>query len=230
MPGSGGWLGSSPPGAGPALGQCRPSLSHVPESCPLAPSRTTFPFQAFKTFCSAAASFSAGVSAYLPRVPAPLPKRTRFFVPSVVCCFQHITPFFVPSTLWFPSRLVKNTCLRCSVLFWSLPCPTYCLLCSTKIQRWEGLLCQFAACKKMLARKMYFLLFSWALDQILCKNSSTLLLVSSVLILEITVMLGDPTAPLKKAPQGKKKKPKPNKPPRYLAVVGQLVSCVCVLC
>lgn len=105
-------------------------------------------------------------------------------MPSVGCCCRRITPFFVCQALRFPSQLVKNTCLRCSVLPWCLPCPTYCLLCGIRIQRWEGLCCQFAAYEKMFLWNGVFSCFHVYEVKFRVKNSYILLWVSLLLFLK----------------------------------------------
>lgn len=89
----------------PAPRWCWRSQFCVPEGCLPVPSHTTFPFQAFAIFCSPAQSSFSVVSTNLPQAPFPLLKTRRSFVPSVVCCFQRIPPFFVCWTLRFLSWL-----------------------------------------------------------------------------------------------------------------------------
>ena len=118
-------------------------------------------------------------------------------MPAGVRGFGRITPFFVCWALRFPSRLSSALCpLPVSPLSYLLsPVPSQ----GTKVGGSAPPVCRLwkGACEKM-----GFLLVSSVLDQILCKNSHTLLLVSWILFLNTT----DHNA-WRHLPPPKKKKP-----------------------
>lgn len=156
VPGSGRWSWSRSPGAGPGAGP-GPAQFHVPGSRLLVPA--PFPSRPLKPFVRPPCLSPPAGLTDLPRARAPLLKAKevlRAF--SGLLLSSHHTLLCLPgSSVSIPAG--EKYCPRCSVLSRCLPCPTYCLLCGVRIQRWEGLHCQFAAYEKILLRNGVFSCF-----------------------------------------------------------------------